>query len=271
MFETTINGRLVKGIATMPKTCSVFMFDRQTGVPLHPIVETAVPTETDVPGEEVWPTQPMPYTSNGTPQQPFCTTYSTVSDPALAKRVRQTWQPFSSKEFVILSPGQAGGPNYGSPSFSPATGLIYVSGKNTAFSLKLKPVGSQELKQGRTSWGHIGLIAESGPVGMTPSLSVGAYDPVTGQQVWNTQLQGATSGGNLSTAGGLVFQGTSIFGVADGPRTGSLVALDARTGKQVFSHTTASGVGASPLTFQVNGKQYVSAVAGDTVVTFALP
>jgi outer membrane protein assembly factor BamB len=139
-----------------------------------------------------------------------------------------------------------------------------VTGKNDAFSLQLKPVGDAAPQQGPNSWGHYGGIAESGAAGMTPTLSVGAYDPVTGQQVWNSEMAGGPGGtsGNMVTAGDVVFQGTTA---------GELVALDARTGKQLFTYVAKSRIGGSPLTFQVNGKQYVSAVAGNTIVTLSLP
>ena len=60
---STVNGRTVKAIGSLGKTCYAYFWNRETGKPLNPIVETAVPTHTDVPGEQVWPTQPIPYTS----------------------------------------------------------------------------------------------------------------------------------------------------------------------------------------------------------------
>jgi len=73
---------------------------------------------------------------------------------------------------------------------------------------------------------------------------------------------GSTNAGNLVTAGDLIFQGIG---------NGDFIALDARTGKQVFKHTAKSGIRASPMTFQVKGRQYVSIVATNTILTFALP
>ena len=52
----------MRAVGSLGKTCYVYMLDRETGEPINPIVETAVPVNTDVPGEEVWPTQPVPYT-----------------------------------------------------------------------------------------------------------------------------------------------------------------------------------------------------------------
>ena len=141
LFDATVNGRTVQGLGSAGKVCFVYLLDRETGMPINPIVETTVPTTTDVPGEEVWPTQPIPYTQRHVPQVPFCAVYPKVEDPELAKRARPLFHPYLVNEFVITSPGQDGGADYGGPAFSPRTGLFYASGKNDAVSHKVKPAG----------------------------------------------------------------------------------------------------------------------------------
>ncbi len=265
LFDVTIGGRLVKGVASAGKNCLMYMWNRETGQPLHAFVETAVPTATDVPGEAPWPTQPIPYTAKGVPMQPFCATFPIITDPELAKRARQMYFPYSVKEFFTVSHG---GSSFGSPAFSPRTGLLYVTGKNAAVALKVKPVGDT-LRQGTGAVGHTGSIAE-GPLrdeklGVPNSETVTAYNPVTGDLVWQEEHPSRSSigsGGNVVTAGDVVFQGSD---------TGDFYAIDARSGKQLFKHTIANGIKGSPLTYQVNGKQYVSVIATSTVVTFALP
>ena len=155
LFDVQVGGQTVKAIGAPGKTCYLYVWNRETGAPINPIVETPVPTYTDVPGDQVWPTQPIPFTAKGMPQQPFCTTYPIVTDPELAKRVRPFFHPYLSKEFVITSPGNVGGANYGPPSFSPRTGLLYVTGKNDAFSIKVKPVGDT-VKPGKPAIGFLG-------------------------------------------------------------------------------------------------------------------
>jgi alcohol dehydrogenase (cytochrome c) len=261
LFDTTVAGKPVKGVAVPTKTCYVYMWDRATGKPINPIVETAVPTATDVPGEVPWPTQPIPYTSRGVPQQPFCATYPIVNDPELAKRARPIFQPFLANEMTIVSPGVQGGSNYGPASFSPRTGLLYVTGKNDAASIKVKPVGDT-IKAGIGVAGYYGTIAEKGETGMTVTTTVGAYDPAKGELVWYAEVPKTTNTGNLVTAGDVVFQGVS---------SGDFYAFDARSGKELFKYTAASGIRASPMTYQVDGKQYVSIVGTNTVFTFGLP
>ncbi len=261
LFDVMVDGRRVEAVASLGKTCYVYILDRATGEPINPIVETAVPRNTDVPGEEVWPTQPVPYDARGVPQEPFCATYPTISDPELAPRARQIFHPYQVNEFVITSPGNTGGANYGSPSFSPRTGLLYVTGKNDAWSIKVKVVGDT-LEPGPGYVGHFGNIAELGGTGMTATSTLAAYDPATGQQVWYVESEGATNGGNLVTAGNVVFQGAG---------NGNFYGFDAATGKRLFAHDTGRSIHASPLTYQVNGRQYVAIAALNAVLAFGLP
>src|SRR5262245_58860720 len=85
--------RTIKGVGTSGKVCYVYMFERETGRPINPIVETPVPTTTDVPGNKPWPTQPIPYTARHIPQQPFCAIYPRIDEPELAQRARPLFHP----------------------------------------------------------------------------------------------------------------------------------------------------------------------------------
>jgi PQQ-dependent dehydrogenase (methanol/ethanol family) len=263
LFDVMVQGRTVKAVASLGKTCYAYMWDRTTGVPLHPIVESAVPTTTDVPGERPWPTQPIPYTSRGVPQQPFCMTYPVVSDPELASRVRPPFHPYQMKTYVITAPGNQGGANWGSPSFSPHTGLLYATGKNDPHSLRVNPVGdSLAATPGPHNFNHPDVTPPRGEKGVTPSMGVGAYDPSSGNLVWYVDLPGLTSTGSLATAGDLLFQGGG---------TGNFYALDARSGKQLFKYSSPSGISASPIAYVARGRQFVAVTAGNTVLAFSLP
>ena len=59
LFDAQVGGRTVKAIGAPGKTCYLYVWNRQTGEPINPMIETPVPTYTDVPGEQVWPTQPI--------------------------------------------------------------------------------------------------------------------------------------------------------------------------------------------------------------------
>jgi glucose dehydrogenase len=94
---------------------------------------------------------------------------------------------------------------------------------------------------------------------MTPKMNVGAYEPVSGNLVWHTELPGSSHSGNLATSGDLVFQGLGSEG---------FYALDARTGRVLFK--SPEPVRASPLSYMANGRQFVAVVATNKVLAFAL-
>ena len=264
LFDVTDDdGRIIKGVAAAGKNCLFYMWDRETGEPLHPIVETIVPTETDVPGEQVWPTQPIPHNAAGVPMTPLCATFVELDDPEMAARSGQLYSPYWMNKEVIVPHG---GSSFGSPSFSPDTGYVYVTGKNGAIGLVVNPVGDT-LEPGPDSRGHtesyssIDRIIEQYPAKVT----VSAYDPITGEQPWQALLPAVTTvgaSGNMVTGGNLVFQGVE---------DGGFYALHAETGAELYRYDAPRPIRASPMTYQVNGKQYVTVVATNTVVTLALP
>jgi len=75
-----------------------------------------------------------------------------------------------------------------------------VTGKNDAWSIRVKPVGDT-LQPGPGFVGHFGNIEERGETGVTPTSALAAYDPATGEQVWYAESEGATNGGNLHQGG----------------------------------------------------------------------
>jgi len=234
LFDVNVGGKTIKGVASGGKNCFVYVFHRENGQPINPIVETAVRTQTDVPGEQVWPTQPYPYTAKGVPMTPFCATFPIVQDPEKAKRARPMYWPYSMTEFPIVSHG---GSSFGSPAFSPRTNLLYVTGKNAALSFTVKIAGDT-LRQGDD--GHTGTIAKrDNDYGVPPTETVTAYNPITGELVWqhdHPSKSNISSAGNLVTAGDLLFQGSD---------TGEFFVLDARNGKALFKTTAKRSIRAS--------------------------
>jgi quinohemoprotein ethanol dehydrogenase len=264
LFDVTNDaGEVIKGVAAASKSCLFFMWHRETGEPLFPIVETLVSTESDVPGEVVYPTQPIPYNARGIPMDPLCATFIHFDDPKLSARSMPLYTPYSVTEPYIVAHG---GPSYGSPSFSPRTQLIYITGKNGAISLNVKPVGDT-LTPGPDARGHtenysaLDRFMEDYP----PTMTVSAYSPLDGELVWQSVLPSMTAigaSGNFVTAGDLVFQGLE---------GGGIYALDAENGETLFQYKIPSRIRASPMTYVVDGKQYISVIATNSVVTLALP
>ena len=260
LFDMWVSGRTVKALGSLAKSCYVYVLDRETGEPVFPFVETPVPTTTDMPGEEVWPTQPIPYTVRNVPQQPFCATYPEVSDPQLAQRRRPSFHPYQVNEFVIVSPGLLGGPNRGASSYSPRTGLLYVTGKNDAWSIKVKPVGTS-INPAPGSPGHFENISEEGETGVEATQNIAAFNPATGELLWVVRFAGVTNGGNVATAGDVLFQGIGR----------DLYAIDATSGEQLTKVEMPVEVRSTPMTYEAAGTQFVAIASGGTVLAFALP
>jgi alcohol dehydrogenase (cytochrome c) len=170
-------------------------------------------------------------------------------------------------------PGVQGGTNWYSPSYSPRTGLFYVSAWEDYASVFVKE--EQKYEEGRRFVG--GRPASPIPGGQNvPSLKRGpinswtevagtgaviAIDPRTGQSKWKFAMTDVTDSGVLTTATDLLFTGG---------REGYFHALDARTGALLWKVSLGGQVAAGPMTYQVDGKQYVTVAAGHSLFTFGL-
>src|SRR5207245_3760347 len=96
-----------------------------------------------------------------------------------------------------------------------------------------------------------------------PSAGIKAIDPENGKTMWDFKIfQGSLTNGVLATAGGVVFAAI---------RDGNLAALDATTGKPLWHVQTGANVAASPISYAVDGRQFVAISAGNSVYAFALP
>ena len=183
----------------------------------------------------------------------------------------QTPQPAGMPTY----PGNQGGTNWFSPSFSPRTGLFYLSAWVDYASIYRR----QEVQYvpGRT-------FAGLGPLTLTPvpnvpgpgigrrspinnwtdavaSGAVIAIDPRTGTEKWRFKQFDVTESGNLSTGGDVLFTGG---------REGYFYALDARTGAMLYRLIVGGQVVNGPITYLVDNKQYVTFISGNTMVTLGL-
>jgi alcohol dehydrogenase (cytochrome c) len=173
----------------------------------------------------------------------------------------------------ITYPGVQGGTNWYSPSYSPSTQLFYVSAWENYGSV-FKPEETEFIEGvrfvGGTPASPIPGIANlpgirRGPINnWTEALGSGAViaiDPQTGEQRWRFPTTDVSSSGILTTATDLLFTGS---------REGYFYALDARTGAQLW-RTSLGGQGANgPISYAVNGTQYVAVASGNGLFVFAL-
>jgi PQQ-dependent dehydrogenase (methanol/ethanol family) len=157
----------------------------------------------------------------------------------------------------ILQPGPQGAHAWHPMSYSPQTGYVYLPAVDNSFIMqadaRFKP---QEMA---TNLGirfpvPTSLYDETKSTApRTARAFLLAWDPVKGREVWRTDSLGTVGSGVLSTAGGLVFQGTPA---------GELVAYRASNGQRLWSVKTQTGVVAAPVTFEVGGVQYIAQVVG---------
>ena len=245
LFDMRVGGRPVKAVAEASKNGYLYILDRETGKPIHPIKEMPVPTEDAGPGQVPWPTQPIPFTASGKPMEPVSPIVPLEIPPEqlATNKIAPSFSPMRPNQ--ILAPGTGGGASYSPLSYSPQTGLLYVAAID------------QPLNAGRGPKGYFS-----------------AYDPTTGELKWRQIFEGFGQAGSVVTGGGLVFVGTGSN------LAGYFFAFDAKTGDLLWKFNTGSGVFSSQSVYMVNGEQFVAVASGggdrgrrggDLVLSFGLP
>ena len=173
-----------------------------------------------------------------------------------------------TREGALITPGNQGGTNWYSPSFSPQTGLFYIPSWVNYTTLYVKQ--DAEYVEGRTFGGG----APRSPI---PPVRAGqllnyakedegygavrAIDPKTGALKWEFKMTDFTDAGILTTASNVLFSGG---------REGYFFALDARTGALLWKATMGGRVVSGPMTYAVGGRQYVAVAAGNGLFVYAL-
>ena len=150
----------------------------------------------------------------------------------------------------LQKPGPFGGHNWMPMSFNPQTGLVYIPAQETAWLY----LTDAKFKYKPGAW-NLGI--DFSPLKEVPTeLAPGhllAWDPVAQKERWRAQYKMMWNGGTLSTAGNLVFQGTS---------DGRFVAYSADKGEKLWESPVGIGIIGSPITYEIDGVQYVSIMAG---------
>jgi quinohemoprotein ethanol dehydrogenase len=245
LFDMEVDGANVKALAQASKNGWLYILNRETGEPVHPIIETPVPTETATQGEVPYPTQPIPHKANGERMEPVAPVFPQDIAPEQMEnnQLVEQFTPIGPNQ--IFSPGYGGGSNYAPIAYSSDTGLLYVNAIDQPFN------------SGRGAKGYFS-----------------AYDPTTGELIWRQIFEGYGQAGAVVTKGGVVFVGTGSN------EAGYFFAFDAKTGDELWKFNTGAGVFASPSVYVIDGREYVTVASGggsrgrrggDLILTFALP
>jgi quinoprotein glucose dehydrogenase len=281
------DGKSIDAVAEVSKQGFVWVFDRETGKPLWPIEERAVPAS-DMPGEKAWATQPFP-----TKPPPFARQSFTVDDlsPFLSPQDRARFRDeilsarneglFTppARRGTIQMPGNNGGANWGGAAVDPSRGILVVVSKDLPSLLKLEPKpppGESAAERYESGFGF--MIASDGLSAIAPPwTSMTAYDLNEGSIQWKIPLgevpELAARGikntgthypkvGPVVTAGGLIFTGT---------RDRKVRAFDVENGNVLWEKELDAALEGMPAVYEIGGKEYIvfcaAAQAGLTAAT----
>lgn len=309
LVELTINGQRVPALVQVTKMGLTFVLNRETGAPLFPVEERAVPQAGAVAGERLSPTQPFPTVfeplaalSLG-PQDAWGFTFWDRGKCRAALKALRTDGIYTppSLEGSVLNPSSLGGNDWGSPAIDPVRKLMVVSTNHIPMSIRLLPraqcAAVKSLDYPQTGSDYCAVVAPvlspwGAPCSKPPWATISAVDLETGKVRWKRPLGrlgpaalwplslmggGFTAGGPAVTQTGLVFIGASL--------DAALRAYDIETGKELWKATLPTSANSVPMTYRLgeNGRQFVVVAAGghfalsgmepagDYLMAFALP
>jgi quinoprotein glucose dehydrogenase len=313
LTDLTIEGETLPALIQVTKQGFVFVLNRATGEPIFPVDEVPVPQQS-VAGEWVSPTQPMPRYP-----KPIMKTSLTPDDAwgftpfdtgACRKKLESMhseglFTPLQEDRWTSLMPGSLGGANWGGAVLWPETNTLYINANTAAFQARLvksdKAVASGHApKNGETmrvsmkgtpyTLENEALLSPLGvPCIKPPWGKLLALNLNSAQYTWESALGSIhemgpvtlpfqVNWGTPNLGGALVTQGGLVFIAATMDRL--FRAFDATTGEVLWDHKIPADGVASPMSYSVNGKQYVVIAAGghhmfdrvmaDSIMAFAL-
>lgn len=313
LVEIKRDGKLIPAVVAATKMGMLFVLHRETGKPLFPVEERPVPPS-DVPGEQASATQPFPRLPRSLVPQRLTPDDAWGFNDAERVACREKIASFKSGSIytppslqgTVFLPGNVGGVNWGGMAYDPTRNLLLAANNRLATVVRLIP--REEFGKARKQGADNRLKGEFGsqdgtPYGMyrevlmspmgipcnaPPWGALSAVDLATGKLKWEKPLGyipqagmiagskewgSITLGGPIVTAGGLAFVASTF--------DPHLRAFDVESGKELWTVELPAAAQATPMSYQVGGKQYVVICAGghgklgtkrgDHVVAFALP
>ena len=289
LMTITVDGKRIDAVAQVTKRGDTFVFDRVTGAPVWPIIEREVPTDTDVPGEKPYPTQPFPTKPRAFVDQGVTLDDANNLTPEIKKLAQEQMQKFRigpmftppSLRGTLQRPSQAGGANWGVAAFDPETGYLIVRANNAiGVNAVGKNNGSDPLVQ--VDYSHVFADRSSAnlpgglPLVSPPYAVLVAIDLNRGEIAWRVPLgdnpavrnhpllkgvalperlgSSGNLGGAMVTKSGLIFIGGG---------DGYFYAFETKTGKEVWREKIPYNNTANPMTYRTkSGKQFIVMATG---------
>jgi quinoprotein glucose dehydrogenase len=288
LVNMTVDGKPVKALVQLTKQGFAYVLDRVTGQPVWPFEERPVPAS-DVPGERAWPTQPHPTKPPAYEYQGYNENDLIDYTPALraeameiAKQYRlgpvftppSEIKPDGAKG-SWYNPGGTGGSLWQSGAFDPETNYFYIPSKSGTSVITVRKDPKSDL---RFSRGPSGEIRVKGlPMTRPPYSRIVALDLNKGEYAWIVPLgttpdrvkqNPALQGVNLPNTGGLSLHATmlvtkTVLIAGEGWGGEHMVrAYDKKTGAVVGEVAIPGMMGSMPMSYMVNGKQYIAFTVG---------
>lgn len=315
LITITRQGKKIPAVAVGTKMGHIFILNRLTGKPLFPVEERKVPTST-LPGEQAWATQPFPVLPAPLGIQHIGTADAWGLTPEDKEKAVQRIALYNnegiftppSRKGSIMTPGNAGGIHWGGMCFDASQNILITNINRLPAIIRMLPrdsvkaleSASEELLRAETGRqagtpymmkrNYLFTIAGGQPVMQynPPWGTLVAIDMRTGAQKWEVPLgymmdtvkyPGAAGWGSLNFGGAIVTAGNLCFVAAS--MDGHLRAFNTQTGRVLWEYALPAGGQATPMSYTVDGRQYVLIAAGghgklgtrmgDAVVAFALP
>jgi quinoprotein glucose dehydrogenase len=282
----TVNGSRRDVAVATNKQAFLYVLDRATGQPVHPIEEKPFPAS-EVPGEVLSKTQPVPTFYKPLSRRVILESDLTKATPELNTAARAAYAKLYKPgiEFAplgltdtLVTPGFGGGSEWGGMA-ADRNGILYAQVSNGSSLTRLeenprlkpgykdaRPPDQNGYSSTRYSFTGYGSFRVNGQSAIAEPLSLlKAVDLNTGAERWSIPVEATSNGGPVVTASGLLFIGNSS----------TLRAYDTRDGKLLFESKLPATAGLSVATYMVNGKQYVALASvgrgSPAYVAYALP
>ena len=301
LVTITVEGRRIDAVAQVTKQGFTYVFDRVTGDAVWPIVERPVPTDTDVPGERVWPTQPFPtrpppFARQGVSLEDANDLTEEIKTLAQAEMKNYRFGPLftpPSLRGTLQLPGNEGGANWGGAVWDADSGRLYVRSKDVVYYGTVTANDGADKFIDHAYSGHLRTARPGTKLGAIPLIKppyahLTAIDLNRGEIAWRVpvgegsqairnhallsgvrlpdRLGSPANGGATLTGGGLIFIGGG---------DGYLYAFDKRDGKEPWRGKLPYINAENTMTYRTrSGRQFVLASTGAgtdaSLVAFAL-